>query len=367
MARKFAVDIDLLSAFALRNALLNPVTNDPAGLGVGQAGIVWFNTTAGTLKVWDGTTAIDFLDRSFHHGTQLASTISDLISTVTALRLDEFAAPNTDVSMGSHQLIDLLDPSTDQAAATKHYVDQALASLTSGQVLKGAVAVASTANVTIASPGSTVDGETISNGEIVLLAGQTDATQDGPYVFNGAGAAMTRASNFDTSAEAAIGSYWVVQRGTHADQYALLTNDTAITLGTTALEFTFIGGTNLTAGNGIQINSGVITAVAAAGGGVLVDGTGIKLDTTVALRKVSGTIPTATTGIYTVSGSVVTINHQLNNKAAGIIVRAGSSPAAGYTTGQRVELDDPATDANNIQVTLPGAPAANNWDFEIWG
>jgi hypothetical protein len=367
VARKFAVDLDLLSAFAIRNALLNPVTNDPSGLGVGQAGLVWFNTTSGRLKVWSGSAAVDFLDRANHVGTQLASTISDLVATVTALRLDQFAAPNTDVSFGSHKATNLLDPTTNQDAATKAYVDNALAGLASGQVIKGAVAVAATANVDTAAPGAAIDGQTISNGEVVLLTGQTTASQNGPWVFNGSAAAMTRATNWDTTAEAALGSYWVVQRGTKADNYALLTNDTAITLGTTALVFTFIGGTTLTQGNGVTISSGIVSVLASPGGGLAVDGTGVKLDTAVAVRKVTGIIPTATSGIFTVSGAVVTINHQLNNSAATIIVRAGSSPAAGYTTGQRVELDDPTTDANNLQVTLPGVPAANNWTFMIEG
>lgn len=40
-------------------------------------------------------------------------------------RLDQLAAPTGDVSMGTHQLTNLVDPSTAQAAATKHYVDNA--------------------------------------------------------------------------------------------------------------------------------------------------------------------------------------------------------------------------------------------------
>ena len=76
MARRFATDIDLLK-FSLLNAMLNPVSTDPTGLGAGDAGRVWFNTTTPTLKVWNGTSAIDLLARSTQTGTQLASTISD--------------------------------------------------------------------------------------------------------------------------------------------------------------------------------------------------------------------------------------------------------------------------------------------------
>jgi hypothetical protein len=365
VARKFATDIDLLSVFALRNALHHPVSADPSGLGTGQAGMVWFNTTSGKLKVWTGTTAVDFLDRANHTGTQLASTISDLIATIQAQRLDQLAAPNADVSLASHKLTNVTDPVGAQDAATRNYVDTQLAALTSGQVIKGAVKVAATTNVTITGPGATIDGITMANGDLVLLTGQTTASQNGPYTYNGAASALTRAPNWDSSAEAALGSYWVVEQGTKADNYALLTNDTTITLGTTALTFSFIGSASYTAGNGITISSGVITAVASPSGGLVVSGTGIALDTAVAVRKVTGTIPTATTGIYTVSGSTVTINHALNNSAPRFTLRVGSSPASGYTTGQLVEVDEVATDANNLQVTLPAAPASNNWVFEI--
>jgi hypothetical protein len=329
--------------------------------------MLWFNSTAGRLKVWDGTTAVDFLDRANHVGTQLASTISDLAATVQAYLLSDFAAPDSDVSMGGHKVTSVLDPTADQDAATKHYVDQALAGVASGQIIKGSVRVAADANVNLAAPGTAIQSVTLANGDIILLTGQTDPTQDGPYTFNGAASALTRAPNWDSNAEAQLGSYWVVREGTYADNYVLLTNDTAITLGTTALTFQFIGASTYTAGNGVDITSGVVSVQTTAGGGVIADGTGVHLDTAVAVRKVTGTIPTATSGIFTVSGSVVTINHGLNNPDATIVVRAGSSPASGFTTGQRVELADPATDANNIEVTLPAAPSTNNWTFMIEG
>lgn len=364
--RKFATDIDLLSAFSIRNALLNPVSTDPTGLGSGQAGMVWFNTVGGKLKVWTGSAAVDFLDRSNHTGSQLASTISDLITTIRAQRLDQLAAPTADVPWGSRKITGLADGSGANDAINKGQLDAALAALTSGQILKGAVTVAATTNVNVASPGATIDGITLTSGvDLVLLTGQSTASQNGPYLFNGASSPLTRAANFDTSGEAAIGSYWVVEQGTKADNYALMTNDTAVTLGTTALAFSFIGSTSFTAGNGISISGGVITAVVAAGGGVALSGSGLALDPAVASRHVVGVIPTATSGIFTVSGSVVTINHGLGSTAPDFVLRAGSSPASGYTTGQRVEVEELATDLNNLQVTLPAAPASNNWVFQI--
>lgn len=122
----------------------------------------------------------------------------------------------------------------------KAYTDNQLAGLASGQTLKGTVRAATATSVTIASPGSTIDGITPAAGDVFLLTGQSTGSQNGPYVWNGASAAMTRALNWDVAAEAVIGSYWIVREGTNADTFALLTND-AFTLGTTTATFKFVG------------------------------------------------------------------------------------------------------------------------------
>lgn len=366
MSRRFATDLDLLG-FSLLNAMLNPVSSDPAGLGSGQAGRVWFNTSTNRLMYWDGTTAIDVRARANHTGTQLSSTISDLAATVQAYRLDQFATPNTDLSIGSHKLTNVTDPGSAQDAATKNYVDTQISGLSTGLIIKGAVVAAATTNINIASAPSTIDGVTASNGQIFLLTNQTTGSQGGPYVFNGAGSAMTRATNWDTSAEAVLGSFWIVEQGTNADTFAVLTNDSAITLGTTTPTFAFRGATGATysAGNGLTLSTNTFSVVADTG--ISVSGSGVAVDTTKVVRKVTGVIPSSTSGIFSISGSTVTINHALGNSAPRLTVRAYTSPAAGYTQGQLVEFDEVASDANNLVVTLPAAPASNNWTCMVEG
>jgi len=364
MARRFATDLDLLG-YSLLNAMMNPVASDPGGLGVGHAGRVWYNSVDGSIKFWNGTAAINVKDRATGTGTQLAATISDLAATVKAYRLDEFAAPNVDVSLASHKLTNVTDGSGAQDAATKGQLDAAIAALTSGQVIKGAVVVAVGTNVVLATPGATLDGITMSNPMTVLLTAQTTGSQNGPYVWTGASTPLVRATNWDTTGEAVLGSYWVVEQGTHADTYALLTNDTAITLGTTTPVFAYIGGTSLTEGNGIDITAGVVSAVANTG--ITVSGSGIGADFGVVGRKFVGAIPAATAGAFTVSGSTVTINHALSNAAPVFVVRASSVPVSGYTAGQVVEMDNVSGDANNITLTLPANPATNNWLVTVIG
>lgn len=181
------------------------------------------------------------ISRANHTGTQVASTISDFDTQVRTSRLDQMAAPTNPVGLGSQRMTSVADPSGAQDAATKAYVDAQLAGAVSGLVLKGTVRAAATANITVSSPGTTIDGVTASNGDVFLLTAQTTGSQGGPYVFNGSGSAMTRATNWDTSGEATLGSYWIVREGTNADKFAILTNDTAITLGTTTPTFAFSG------------------------------------------------------------------------------------------------------------------------------
>lgn len=181
------------------------------------------------------------ISRANHTGTQLASTISNFDTQVRTSRLDQMSAPTSSVSLNSQSITSLLDPSNPQDGATKNYVDTQIASLTSGLVFKGSVRAATSSNVSVSSAPSTVDGLTPTNGDVFLLMGNTTGSENGPRVWTAAGAVMNRATNWDTSGEAVLGSFWDVREGTNSDTFALCTNDTAITLNTTALTFVIRG------------------------------------------------------------------------------------------------------------------------------
>jgi hypothetical protein len=366
VAQKTFADLDFLGSFATRHRLEDPVSSDPSGLGTGDQGRVWFNSTSKLWKYWNGTAAIDPLARGNQSGTQLSATISDLATTVQGYSLSSFAAITADLSLATHKLTNVVDPVSTQDAATKNYVDQSIAGITGGLILKGAVTCAALTNISITSAPSTIDGVTMSAGMVVLLTNQTTTTQNGPYVWASAGAAMSRATNWSTSAQATLGSFWMVEQGTNADTIAVCTNDTAITIGTTTPLFIFkTSGTTYTQGNGINIAAGVISAVQNTG--VIVNGSGIGADFTVVGKKIAGIVPTTTTGIVTVSGAVVTINHGLGNYAPLVVIAAYTSPYTGFSQGDIPISGAVATDANNIQFTLPAAPASNNWVYSIIG
>lgn len=135
---------------------------------------------------------------------------------------------------GSSAVTIAVDTST---IATRAYVD----GLVQGMSWKSPVRVRVTSNVTVSNPGTAVfDGVTLSNGDRVLLGGQTAAAENGIYVFNGSAAALTRATDADTATELRAAAV-LVESGTSADQQFVQTAD-SITLGTTNLSFSQVGG-----------------------------------------------------------------------------------------------------------------------------
>lgn len=289
---------------------------DMNGLTIINLGNGVASTDAATKGQLDtGVTAAE--SRANHTGTQLAATISDFNAAVRTSTLNQMTAPTTDLNINSHKLTSVTDPTSAQDAATKNYVDTSLAGLASGLVLKGAVVAASTANVSLLTPGTTIDGVTATSGEIYLLTGQTTAADNGPYTFNGSASTMTRAGNWDTSAEAVLGSYWIVERGSHADQFAIMTNDSAVTVGTTALTFTFV-----TTGSG-------------GGGGY------------------------TTTSPSTAAGASWTVTHSLGTRALVIQIYRTASPFDG------VDVYAERTDTNTVTIKPDIAMASGEYTVVI--
>lgn len=101
--------------------------------------------------------------------------------------------------------------------------------------------LASTTNVTLASPGSSLDGVAVANGDYVLLKDQTSPVENGIYVFNGSAELLTRAVRADRDRDF-VGAVVSVSEGTtNANTLWLCTTPAPIDLGHTALTWVKVG------------------------------------------------------------------------------------------------------------------------------
>lgn len=110
--------------------------------------IAVYDGTTGKLIKDGGKTVAQVLARANHTGTQLAATISDFDTQVRTSRLDQMAAPTVDLSINSHKLTNVLDPTENLDAANKEYVDAAAAAAAAGLSVKNPVSYATTAAIT---------------------------------------------------------------------------------------------------------------------------------------------------------------------------------------------------------------------------
>lgn len=166
-----------------------------------------------------------------------ASAAIDLSKLAEAvIQADGGQAFTADQSLGGNKLTNLGTPTADTDAATKAYVDAARAGLD----VKQSVRVATTAAGTLASSfenGDAIDGVTLATGDRILIKNQSSGSENGIYTVNASGA-PTRATDADSSTEVTAGMFVFVEEGTaNADSGWVMTNNGAITLGTTALTF----------------------------------------------------------------------------------------------------------------------------------
>lgn len=238
-------------------------------------------------------------------------------------------------------------PSVGTDAANKTYVDNVAQGLT----WKNDVRVASTGNITVAAPGSTIDGTTMVANDRVLLKNQTTGAENGIYLWNTAATPMTRTTDADTGSELNAGVIVSVVTGTaNAAKAYMITSPETVTIGTTTSVWSvFGGGQTYTGSNGVLLTGTNFTAVADTG--ILVTSSGIKVDTSIVVRKYAANVPAQTSPVFT---------HNLGTRDVQISVYD-------TTTFEEVQPDKIRTDANNVTLGFAVAPGASAYRVVIQG
>lgn len=229
-----------------------------------------------------------------------------------------------------------------------------LNSAVEGLAWKDSARVATSANINLASPGASLDGVALTAGDRVLVRGQTTASQNGIYVWNGAATPMTRAADASTAAELEAATL-TVEEGTDA---GATFRQTAVNfvLDTGSVTFTAFG-TSAPAAS--ETTAGIAELATQAETDTGTDDarivTPLKLKTSVhAKKKFETTIGDGSATSYTVT-------HNLNTRGVVVSVYRNSG------NYDEVGCDVEHTTVNTLTIKFAAAPSANQFAVAVIG
>ena len=124
-------------------------------------------------------------------------------------------------------------------------------------------------NINLASAPATIDGVTLVSGDRVLVKDQSILSENGIYIFNGTGSAMTRSADADEDSEVTAMMTVGVSEGTvNADRVYTVTSNDPLTVGSSDIVFGLLPVNTFVAGDGIDIVGSTISADLLASGGL---------------------------------------------------------------------------------------------------
>jgi hypothetical protein len=279
-------------------------TGDAGGLsnvvGGNVTGTVALATTAGTVSTaaQPNITSVGTLSSVTTSGNvdTTANVVTDDIVgktggvTITAIGTNQPISLVTtgtgSVDVNSARITELATPTASTDAATKQYVDDVaqglhvhescdvattgtLTSITGGTITydNGTAGVGATLT-TSSGNFDTIDGQSVSNGDRILVKDESTTANNGIYVKTSS-TVLTRASDFDTPTELAGGDFTFVTTGTQYNDTGWVMTDAVDTIGTDPVTFVqFSGAGTYTAGTGLTLTGSEFsitnTAVSAA-------------------------------------------------------------------------------------------------------
>ena len=305
----------------------------------------------------------------------------DATQTLTNKTLGTNTALSANLDAATYKITGLANPTDDQEAATKSYVDAKVNGLT----WKNSVNVLAETNVPLT--GSTplsIDSHTISDGYRVLLINQTTSTEDGIYdvAISGGSYALTRSADAFTYAELIGASVYVIEGTSYNSTTWVQSNSyltsfasqswsqtsgagaytTGVGLDHTGTQF-FVKLDETGDGSGLAVSSsGIAVSLATnsalstigglhvvAGSGITTSGGSVAVDTSVVATKYASTI----TGDSTNTSFAKTHGLGTND----VQVRVYQLSAGPDTQFADVEVDIVRTSTNEVTISFASAPS----------
>jgi hypothetical protein len=247
------------------------------------------------------------------------------------------------------KIVNLPDGINPQDAATVAQLNAAIEGLSP----KDSCRVSTVSNISIASPGATIDGITMVSGDRVLVKSQTTTSENGIYNWNGSVVPMTRSADASTAneLEAAITA---VEEGTNANTSWRQTT-VNFTLGSGAVAWIQFG-TGSSAASETSQGIAEIATQAETDAGV----DDARFITPLKLKTASFTAKMASALIGDGSATQYDLAHGFGTRDVEVVVRRNSSP------WDKVIVDDEAPDANTVRVRFNVAPASNAYKVTVF-
>jgi hypothetical protein len=229
---------------------------------------------------------------------------------------------SADLDANNNKIVNLATPTDANDAATKGYVD----SVAEGLHVHASVAAATTANVDLAAAPTTIDGVTLTNGMRILVKDQTDASENGIYVYNSGADTLDRAVDYNTAVEIDTGDFVFVDGGNTYGNTGWVQTNLVSTLETDPIAWVqFSGAGTFTAGDGLTIDGTEFNVVGTADR-ITVNADSVDIASTYVGQTSITTLGTVTTGTW--NGSTLAVEYG----GTGATTAAGARTNLGATT-----------------------------------